>query len=351
MPVCRYTKEDTIVDPAMSEKLPEGVTQCYWDYYTEDEETYLDMIDGHKSLGDKLIFAGGVWTWRGMGVNYQKTFATTHTALKACRKRNGNEIFATVWGNEGSIVNVYSTLLGVQLFAEYCYNDDVSDELLAERFKACTGYDADAFLLLQTDNLDKNLYYGGPHNTVAVSKNILFQDVLTGLFDKNFESVNLKQIYKERAEALEKANVPSDLKEMFDYQGKLLKMLSLKSDIGNRVTSAYKETDFQALKYCLEDIKTLRTDLDELKKLALSWWYKNNKAFGFDGFDIRLGAIAYRLDTAILRLEAYISGKTDRLEELEAPRLYYNPTDNREVTDKEPLPRENDDRKIITVSI
>ncbi|MBQ7976440.1 MAG: hypothetical protein IJ300_12210 [Clostridia bacterium] len=54
---------------------------------------------------------------------------------------------------------------------------------------------------------------------------------------------------------------------------------------------------------------------------------------------------------AVMRVEAYLGGKIARIEELEAERLFYNTTDGGAVNPKQPLPRQNDDKKIITVSV
>ena len=45
------------------------------------------MDQRHRSLGSEPIFAGGIWTWAGMCLNYGKTFVNTNSALTACKKR------------------------------------------------------------------------------------------------------------------------------------------------------------------------------------------------------------------------------------------------------------------------
>ena len=51
-------------------------------------------------------------------------------------------------------------------------------------------------------------------------------------------------------------------------------------------------------------------------------WLTENKAFGLDVQDIRLGGLKARVDTAILRLEDYLNERVSHLEELEQKRLY-----------------------------
>ena len=55
---------------------------------------------------------------------------------------------------------------------------------------------------------------------------------------------------------------------------------------------------------------------------------KNNKPFGYDRCDIRFGSLHARTKTAYKRVNDYLSGKIDRIEELEVERLSYNGKDN-----------------------
>ena len=46
-------------------------------------------------------------------------------------------------------------------------------------------------------------------------------------------------------------------------------------------------------------------------------WYKENKAFGFEVQDIRLGGLMQRLKNCRERLTAYVKGKISAIDELE----------------------------------
>ena len=53
-------------------------------------------------------------------------------------------------------------------------------------------------------------------------------------------------------------------------------------------------------------------------------WHRTNKAFGWDALDMHLGAAEARMKWAVHRLEQYINGRLNRIEELETARLWYN---------------------------
>ena len=49
----------------------------------------------------------------------------------------------------------------------------------------------------------------------------------------------------------------------------------------------------------------------------------NNKAFGFEQFDVRLSGVEVRIKRAAMRIEDYLAGRIERIEELEEPRLWH----------------------------
>ena len=53
--------------------------------------------------------------------------------------------------------------------------------------------------------------------------------------------------------------------------------------------------------------------LDDFK----SQWYKENKPFGFEKHEMRLGGLIQRTRSCRQRLEAYIKGEINRIEEIE----------------------------------
>ena len=102
--------------------------------------------------------------------------------------------------------------------------------------------------------------------------------------------------------------------------------------MGVRLRKAYKSGDKSIIgRICAElDITILR--IDEFYKNFRALWMRENKPFGFEVQDARFGGLKQRLTSCKERLEDYISGKIDRIEELEkeilpyreTPTLYFN---------------------------
>jgi hypothetical protein len=218
--------------------------------------------------------------------------------------------------------SIYSALLGFQLYAEYNYCEDVTDAHLREMFKICTGYDMDAFLLLDVDNFTAEQTQG--ILALTVSKQILVQDILQGLMDKSFENMHFREHFKQVYENLLNAPNQGDLEYLFDYMRKYSRAVYKKADLGIDLTRAYRENDREAMAALLEEIADAKAALLEFVEALAGVWYKNNKAFGFDRLDLRLGGVAARMDRAILRVKQYLNGEISNIEELEEERLIYN---------------------------
>lgn len=314
-----YYAENAGLPEEVAKLIPENLSMVYWDYYQNNKETYDRMIQSHKSMNRKIIFAGGVWTWAGVACQYDKTFATTVPALASCAEHGITDVFATMWGDDGAECSIYEALLGMQLYAEYNYSDKPL-ETLDKMFKICTGYDAEAFRLFGIDTFSGELC---PERNAVASKQVLYQDILLGAFDKNFENLNLKDHYAEYAEKLSRISTDGELDYLFEYHKILVDVLYRKCDIGIRLTAAYKANDKAAMTAVCAELDELLAQYKRLHSAAADMWYRNNKPFGFEILDHRLGGMESRISRAKTRTEEYLTGKIDSIPELEEERLWY----------------------------
>ena len=74
----------------------------------------------------------------------------------------------------------------------------------------------------------------------------------------------------------------------------------------------------------MNKLKEIIADCDELiiriknfYKLHQTRWFKDYKPHGFDVQDIRMGGLQRRIESCIERLEKYLSGEIEKIEELE----------------------------------
>lgn len=317
-----YYDLDATIPEDIKASIPD--TQLvYWDYYHTDKDFYRTFIQKHKELKSDPVFAGGAWTWNGISPNYGKAFATTEAALAACKEEGVKEVFATMWGDNGAETPLTTALPIMQLFAEHSYRKDITDEHLAERFQFCTGGDYDSFMLLnqldETPGVGKNnVHASNP------SKFLLWQDILMGLYDENIRGWSLGEYYTQLAPQLEKAKEKNPAWTLlFDFYGQLAKVLAVKAEMGLNVKQAYDEENPVIVKEIVKQLDALIVSANSLREKHRILWFSMNKPFGWEVLEIRYGGLITRLDTVQYRLNQWLNGEVDRLEELEEERLHF----------------------------
>ncbi len=328
-----YYDFDTSVSPEAVIDQPQDVQLVYWDYYHERQEDYAFFIRKHRKLGIQPVFAGGVWTWNGPAPNYTKTWAATNAALSACRQEGVQEVFACMWADDGAEANLFTSLPGLQLFAEYAYGHEPTDGWLRQRFSVCGdgGYDG----LLTLDRMDNNVGAADPphadERTFKLhppnpSKYLLWQDILLGQFDLNVQDRAVAKHYAALAADLRAAAAAAQgWHDLLEVYGRLATVLSLKGDVGLRAKAAYDAGQRDALRVLAEEtLPALRDAFAALHAAHRELWMRTYKPFGWEVLDLRYGGARARVEAAIERLSAYLRGEVDVIEELEQERLFFD---------------------------
>lgn len=316
--------DDALINKELIDKVPKEVTLCYWDYYQTNKSIYDKNIEKHQQFNNEVSFAGGAWKWIGPAPANHFSLTASRLALESCVEHGIQNVMVTGWSDNGSECANFSTLPTMQLYAEYCYSDDVSDSSVAKRLKVCAKANFDDFLnldLANLPNLDADISF--PTNP---SKYLLYQDVLMGLFDTHMEIGTYNKKFSDNAELMKKAKKRNpEWKYIFDQNKALNEFLSKKCDIGLIIKKAYDEKDREALKNIADvELVNLRSLAVKLHKAMRNQWYSENKTFGFDVIDIRFGALKERINSAILRINQYLDGEVSKLDELEEERQKFS---------------------------
>ena len=134
-----YYDKDVEFSKDVIEKIP-NVQFVFWHY---GEEPYCDdiLLRKHVELGKDVLFAGGLWDWYNIFPDCEYCFETMDFSLKACRNNGVREMMVTSW-NSGDYL---AGLIGLSFSAEKCYNPNVTEQELRDRFELCTGANYDAF--------------------------------------------------------------------------------------------------------------------------------------------------------------------------------------------------------------
>lgn len=302
--------------------VPSNVDLVYWDYYRHEKDAYCAALESHKKFHNPIMFAGGSWRWTGYVPHTVKSLEATKAALYACIEKGIDQVFCTAWGDGGNETPIFVILPTLQLYAEMGYQGDISDAALRKRLMACTGENWDDYLLLDKPDMPDGKYRRIETNP---SRYLLYMDVLAGVFEKHTEDC-YKEYYaqyaKELAEAAERS---PNHRYMFDLEAKLCSLLALKSCVGADAYRAYQAGDKHTLfQISNEVLPEILVRLEDFRSSVEVRWMTEYKTSGYDVLDFRLGGVAARVKTAIRRINQYVTGELDKLEELEYERLSFN---------------------------
>jgi hypothetical protein len=306
------------------EKVPQEVSLIYWDYYSLQPEKSSKMLDKHLAFNNPCAFAGGAWRWSGFAPINAHSLISSRMILEQCRDKGVNNLLVTAWGDDGSECSMFTILPILQLFAESSYAQNMQDDHISERLKVCAGMSLKDFMLLDAPN---NLPGNGQPGKWGVnpSKYMLYQDILMGLFDKHVEEKIFARYYAETSTLLSHAaSRNTQWKGLFINLAHLCDVLEVKCDMGIRLKKSYDARDVEGMRAIAHQIPDLQRRIDVFYEDIRRQWMNENKPFGFDVISIRFGALKMRVDEALRRIEEYLSGDIDRLEELEQERLYYD---------------------------
>lgn len=322
-----YSDPNTVIDQAIIDKVPEGVALVYWEYYCDDKARYDTVLKQHLQFKNPVVFAGCAWKWNGLLPELKFSCAATRAALTQCLKNGVGDVFATAWGDDGAECPLNVVLPVLQLYAEIDYHgDDVDDAVLARRFADCTGASLEDFFLLDKPNRTTE---NQPAIGLNPSKYLLYQDVMQGLFDAHVDKATFPTFFAATRDELRAAGERNPAYQyLFEYEAALCDLLSVKCTVGIDLRTAYLSGDRDAMRVIADEVlPDVAARLRSFTDLFYDGWVRENKAFGFDTIDLRLGGLQNRIITAIKRINAYLDGTVTALEELDEPRLFF---DNRE---------------------
>lgn len=288
--------------------LPENTSLVYWDYYSTDYNRYVKMIKQNQAFDRPVVFAGGAWTWRGFAPDNMFSIETTTAALKACSDCGVDDIFITMWGDNGGECSRFAVLPALVYTAGIL--DKKTDSEIKKDFSDLTGMSFDDFMLLDRLDWRDDKRLGG------FSKRMLYNDPFSGLFDHAVNGTEAEH-YRELSGKLSAVAAAPEYKPLFNSAAALAKLLSVKSELGVKTRKAYTAGDKATLRTLAEcDYTNAIKELDLFYNAYWDFWQSENKPNGFDVQDIRIGAMQKRIEACKARIISYCDGKTDCIPEL-----------------------------------
>lgn len=313
-----YYAKPEMVTAEVVNACPDGIELVYWDYYHNTVEHYRDMMSSHKKFKGDTWFAGGAWCWKGFAPNNKWSIESMTPAMQVCAEQNVENIFITLWGDNGRECSPYAVLPSI--YAIRRIYDGVTDmEQIKSEFKAKAGEDFDAMCYLDEPDF---VGYNGDF-AYNPSKHMLYSDPFLGNLDTTAKAGGNEE-FAAIAKKFHAFAIESNcFGYLFESMAALCDVLSIKYELGVKSRAIYKSGDKERLSSLLSDFRELVCHIDVFYKTFRILWYKENKEYGFDVQDQRIGGLRQRILSCADRIEDYLNGVTENIPELEEELLDY----------------------------
>jgi len=320
-----YSPDNIIFTQEHIDSVPKDVQLVYWDYYKYEESMYYKYFDAHRIFGEPVM-ATGTWTYYGYGLNWGISERALHASMAACKTKGIKETFMTVWGDNGTECNIFAILPGLSLFSELSYcAERPSQEALVKRFEFTAGGSYQDFVDLRYIDETPGVEEGN-YEMCNTAKSLMWQDILTGLIDKNIEGLPLNDHYSKWREKYEAAAERNEKYAfLFDMYAAVADVLSVKAELGLQITAAYKANDREAMRDFADVVlPDLAQRVKQCRVAHMNAWFYSYKPLGWDVHDMRYGSVLVRIQSAIDEIHMWLDGTLTCLEELDETRLLFH---------------------------
>ena len=300
-------------------RIPSNVSLAYWDYGHEDPHFYDRMFEFYGEFHHPVWFAGAGYTWRGFCPQNAYSLGLLKASFQSMRKNHVEHYLLTLWGDNGKECSLYEALPVIFAASEFAKgNENVSD--IAKKMKDVLGLSFEDFLLLDKPNLGtlKGELLGGAN---SLSKCLLYSDPLMGVYDLDFKELDPMDFKAMKIEIEEAGKRNEPYRYVFDMVASLCGVLEHKAYWGIKAHEAYFAQDKKELRFLCDECDAIVESLNVFQNAFEKMWLKENKAFGYEIQCARLGGLKERMAYAKRRLNAYLKGEIDSIEELEAKQL------------------------------
>ena len=340
----QFAYQDSLDTKLPELKIPSNLKLVYWDYELRDEEYIDKILQLHKKMTDNIAYAGGAWKWMGFAPNNALSIEELRRYINRCQLNNVSEITITGWGDNGGECSIFSILPTLNYAGNAKYLGGDVDP--SKSFKCLTDISFKDFMKI--DNVNQIGTNWSALNRNYMSSTFLYNDPLLGIYDSTVRA-DQSDIYKDVTDNLEKLCANKKFGYIFTTLTSLCSLLTNKCDLGLRLRKAYKEINLIDLKKIDLEIDTIKIKLTQFYEDFSSQWHFESRSNGFDIQDLRIGGLSMRLDHAQKLIRDLLSGKIDKIDELEETiKDFYGKDDDWEKPDDL---CESSYRKIVSVNI
>ena len=227
-------------------------------------------------------------------------------------------MMTTKWTGSGVI---WTTLLGLCMSAELCYNEKADEDSIAARFNFISDGAYDAFSAMgQFNNIFDEDHTYEPYSTRFLGHALYWQDILEGLYDTYLFKQPMSEHYAAQEKKL--SLYEGKWKDTVDLAEAIFSFISKKCEIAEKLWPAYQSGDKATLEYILKEaLPDFIARTERVYEAERKNYFKYFKQANWFGMDKQYGAMLARAKSARILLEGYLSGEISSIDGLEEKRL------------------------------
>ena len=308
------TKAQVQVD--VSDFVPDIGALEYWDYGVKSKEDFRALMSIHQQIKkENLWYLGGVKSWFSYTPENHASTRGLRNSVQASREQGLDNVGIATFGDDGGECSRFAVLPGV-FYAGQIAKGITDEDEIKKNFEAMFGIPYDAFLLLDLTQRSSD----GAETTVQPARYILYNDPFLGLMDPTIPEYT-RADHEELMVLLKPWCDHPEWGYLFRMAYDLCAVTAAKCDVGMRIRAAYTAGDKQKLQELAHELRRIRGLVERFHDSFRKQWMIENKSFGFEVTDIRVGGVMTRLNTCANILEEYIRGEIEHIEELEMEQL------------------------------
>jgi len=260
----------------------------------------------------------GIWTWNMHWHHRRLTEATAGACVRACYEAKLQELFFTMWGDNGAFCDHDSAFAGMTYCADLAYGAaKPSPARLEKRFAAVCGGSYAAH------QLASDLYMTNSHRGDATSPwPSLWDDPFgetgfrTWAKDDPRRMIKAARHYAQLADKLRPLSADHACGD-FAYAHSVAWLLAERYSLCADLVAAYRRGNRPELRAVRQRIPRVLLALKDLEKTFRSMWLRHNKPEGMAATQGRFGWIDVRYRELDQRLGEYLAGERATLAEFE----------------------------------
>lgn len=297
------------------EQIPD-IELISW-HYGGDATVIENGLKVGKELNKTIHYAGGIIVWDTYLPHPLGDAVRNTTVMKKCfEAENVSMILATLWTSMWNEGNMMYAVQCLAYYSEYYYRGiDCTEEEIIAVGEYLTKIPQKINEALECANLNDPMYINGKH---IINGNIFYRIGVSEEHLREFipEYKRALEVFRE-AEAMGGKN-----KNMYRYSKLIFEVLSRKAELMLNLRDAYMRGDKAYLKEAAEVLlPELHRYYTELEEMQYSEWHTTYKPFGYEVLGEKFGGQMVLTKNTIKKLNAYLSGKTDTIEEFEVELL------------------------------